>query len=313
MLLCAPTVIGIEITRTNISAALLLKQRGLPALVSSASCIFAPDTLKVNQREPNVCKIELFNEQLRRLMDRLQTREKRVALSLPDASGRVLLVNLENRWSSREEALEMINWKLRKMISWEAIELQIDFQPLSSTGELNNQLLVAAIARPIIEQYEELLLQAGLQPDWISFFGLNLARAFEEYLCSASDVCLVYWQDHTLGTLFFQQGVPVFYRTKQLPPEQSDQDRIAMECTCSLLAYRQQFPGTTLQKVLLYAAHDSHDSALRELLAGCFEQPLQPIEPSALCVFRNASLPEGVPLHTLTGAITAAVGGLACA
>lgn len=312
MSLFATTVIGMEVTRTNLCAALLLRQRGLPALVSSASCRLTPDTLQVNHREPNVHATSLFSERLRQLKERLQTRETRVALSLPDAAGRVLLLDLESSWNSREDALEMIRWKLKKTLSLESIELQVDFQPLAPAEEGRNPVLVATVARPIIEQYEDLLLQAGLQPAWINFYGLNLARAFEEGVSNASGVCLVYWQDHTLGTLFFQQGVPVFYRTKQLPPEQSDHVRIAMECTCSLLAYRQQFPGSTLQKVL-YAAHDSHDSALRGLLAGCFEQPLQPIEPSALCAYRSASLPEGVPLHTLTGAIAAAAGGLACA
>lgn len=313
MSLFATNLIGMEITRSTLSAAVLLKQPGLPVLMNSAVCRLAPETLQISHREPNVRISGLFVEQVQQLRHQLQTKEIRVALSLPDAAGRVLLLDLEAGWNSRDDALEMIRWKLKKSAALESADLQVDFQPLAGPDKDDGRcpVLVATIARPIVEQYEQLLHEAGLQPAWIDFTGLSLARAYEQGIGNAPVVVLVFWQGGTLGTIFFHEGEPVFYRTKQIPPEQADNVRVAMECTYSVLAYRQQYPGSNFTKIL-YISQDPADTALRSLLAGCFEQSLQLIEPNALCAYRSASLPDGVPLNALTGAIAAAVGRLPC-
>lgn len=311
MALFTTTLIGMQVSRSALSAVLLRKQSGLPTLAGSALSRITPDMLQVNHREPNVRQPTTFVEQLKLLREKLQTRESRVALSLPDASGRVLLLEIDATWKNREEALEMIRWKLKKSVSLEPANLQIDFQSLAAINDDRCPVLVAAIARPILEQYEELLQEAGFQPAWIDFTGLSLVRAFSEYLVSSPMTGLVFWLDSTLGTIFFHSGRPVFYRTKLIPFDQADNVRIVMECTYSVLAYRQQFSGSSFDKVL-YLAQNPADSALCNLLSGCFEQSLLQLDSKGLCAVSSVALPDNMPLESITGAIAAAAGRLIC-
>ncbi len=312
MALFATSIIGMEITSTSLSAAVLLRQPALPTLTGGAVCHLAPGTLQINHREPNVLLNGLFADQLQQLRNRLQTRETRVALSLPDAVGRVLLLNLEGGWNSHADALEMIRWKIKKVTPLDPTDLQLDFQPLAPLQDGRCPVLVATIRRPILEQYEELLIQTGLQPAWVDFTGLSLVRAFGQTIATGQTVAFVSWRDNTLGTIFFHAGVPVFYRLKQIPPEQADHARVTAECTYALLAYQKEHPGSSFSKVL-YLTQSPDDKTLRGLLASSFEQPLQLLEPSALCSCGAADLP-GMPMLTaLSGAIAAAAGRLPCA
>ena len=105
--------LGLEISAEGLSFAVAGGGK-TPRVEAGLSLPFAPGTLSLSRREPNVTDARGFVASVREAHLRLLTRERSVCVSLPDATGRVVLLDLEARFKNRDEGLEVIRWKLKK-------------------------------------------------------------------------------------------------------------------------------------------------------------------------------------------------------
>lgn len=265
-MLFSRTSTGIEISTGRVSCALAGGSAASPRIEKVAFYPLPADAVKVSIREQNVLDPDGFVNSVRSAHNLLLSRTDRVSVTLPDSVGRIMLLDLEGRFKSRAEALDLIRWKLKKSLPFDLSDTHLDYQQLTvrENGEL--ALLVALVSRTVISQYEELLIKAGLTPARIDFNSFNLYRAFERRLSLNDDYILISFYDGTLGIVAFSQGIPEFIRIKDLSGTRAVDSRVFMEIKSSLLIYRERFPEQMSQPVFCVAhPEDAHN--FRDMVA----------------------------------------------
>lgn len=259
-MLFATNLIGVEINQHGVVCALTGGRASSPRVERVAHASFPPDTLQLSLREHNILDPDAFVAGLKAAYNLLLCRSNRVAVSLPDAACRILLLDLEGRFKSRHEALDLIRWKLKKSMSLDSADTHIDYQQLTVRENGDLALLVAIVSRTVISQYEDLITKAGLSPARIDCNTLNICRLFDHRLALQDECTLISFYGSTLSIVAFAQGVPEFVRIKDLSGKLATDSRVYMEISSSLLVYKERFPERPVQSVFCVAAPDvAHD------------------------------------------------------
>lgn len=256
-MLFARKSIGVEISTAGVVSVLLGGSATAPRLERVASRPLPPGTLRASLKEPNILDPEIFTARLRETHALLLHRGARVSVSLPDAVGRVLLLDVEGRFKSRSEALDIIRWKLKKQMPFDAADTHLDYQVLKVRESGDMALLVALVSRAVIGQYEELILAAGLTPARMELNQFALCRTFERQLALLEDGVLISFYDNTLGVMICSAGIPEFLRIKDLSGAAVLDSRVYMEINNTLLAFRERFPELFLRKAVCIAPPDA--------------------------------------------------------
>lgn len=297
--------VGIEISHGGIAAAMLCCAPGNKIILQRANRTSLPTaTIRHNLKETQVVQPAAFVTALREAWGSLQISTRQVALSLPDSAGLIMLLRLNEPWKTRDEATDMIRWKLAKRLGMDPELLQLDFQLVERTQDGNTDLLVALIHRTVIQQYEELTLEAGLQPTRIGFHTLHLLRLLNHLPIDTGQIITLY--DNVLGTIALSDAKPVFYRVKSLPPEAAQTGLLRREWAASLSAVRHTCGGTLPGSCHALAA--PHDASLAALLTETRGTSPTMVELSALI---EQGAESGLSLHHLfqsSAAIGAALG-----
>ena len=255
-MLFASNLIGVEISPQGIMCALTGGSLASPRVERVAHAPLAPHTLQISLREHNVLDPDAFVAGLRSAYNLLLCRSSRVAVSLPDATCRIMLLDLEGRFKSRAEALDLIRWKLKKSIPLDSSDTLIDYQQLTVRENGDLALLVAIASRSVIAQYEELITKAGLSPARIDCNTFNICRLFDRRLSLHDNCVLISFYGSTLSIVAFSQGIPEFIRSKDLSGTLATDSRVYMEINSSLLVYKERFPDRSEQTVFCVASPD---------------------------------------------------------
>ena len=296
--------LGLEISNDGLSFALASRGKAW-TLEGGINLPLPPGTLLLSRREPNVTDPGAFVSSVREAHQRLSTKERTVSVSLPDATGRVVLLDLEGRFKNREEGMEIIRWKLKKSLPFDISTVHLDYQILSETDHGAVSLLVSLISRPVVAQYEELLIQAGLEPKYLDFTSFNLYRLFSPRLEMSDNGAFVTFYRGAMTVLIFYGGVLSFYRTKETVGEAQN---LYQEVNSSFLVYGDRHPGQVVGEVFCMSGV-SDAEAFRSLVAEA-----SGLEPVLLDLDRMVSHRspgfDKEALQALAGALGAAVRSL---
>ena len=245
----ARKAIGLELCQEGARFVLVSGKRSQPQLDEFRVAAFAPDTVKLSYREPNVLNQGAFVAAIRENYLQLLTGVKKVAVSIPDVAGRVILLDLETRFKDKNEGADIIRWKLKKSFPFNVNEMHLDYQILQEkeTGEIS--ALVSLVARQVITQYEDLLGEAGLEPNRIDFTTFNLYRLFASRLELVENVAFVVAYGGMFSILVFSGGELVFYRSKELPEGSRDTTRFFREINSSFLVFQEKHTGQVIDEV----------------------------------------------------------------
>jgi len=298
--------LGLEIGRDGLKFSLVSRQKEAVRLDAFAVAPLTSEMIRFSPREPNILNPAPFVTQVRAAWLKLLTTRSRVCVSLPDACGRVMLLDLETRFRSHEEGAGIIRWKLKKHSSMDMMETHLDYQVIreKETGELT--VLVSLIAKPVINQFEELLAEAGLEPYAIDFTSFNLYRLFARRMETIETCVLISCFGGYLGIMVFYDGVLEFYRSKELPGGVFDAPRVFQEISSSLLVYREKNPLRELGTCFSIT-----ESTLGESLRDIVVEAAG-VEPLPLEAERNVIAGPGIALNRnsafiLTASLGAAV------
>jgi type IV pilus assembly protein PilM len=249
---------GLELCNEGARFVLVSGKKESPSLKAVSEASFPADTLKFSMREENVLNRDSFVATIRELHAKLLSRVRQVSLSLPDSTGRVMLMDVETRFKSRAEGADIIRWKLKKSYPFDINEAQLDYQVIQEkeTGEIS--LLVSLIARPVVQQFEELLVDAGLEPNRIDFTSFNLYSLFSPRLDFAENSLLVSCHEGAIGILIFHEGKLEFYRAKEVTGGIREANRIFREINSSFLVFKEKAPGRTpTEAFCVYSGDDA--------------------------------------------------------
>ncbi len=262
----ASNPIGVEINEHGVVCVLPGGSAASPRVERVAQAAFSPFTLQVSLREQNVINPDAFVAGLKSAYSMLLCKSQRVAVSLSDATCRIMLLDLEGRFKSRGEALDLIRWKLKKSIPFDSADTKLDYQQLAVRENGDLALLVAMASRSVISQYEDLITKAGLSPARIDCNTFNICRLFDRRLSLQDDCILISFYGNTLSIVAFAQGIPEFIRNKDLSGPSVTDNRLYMEINSSLLVYKERFPERVVQKVFCVAPPETAQN-FQEMIA----------------------------------------------
>ena len=255
-MLFSRTSLGVEINPSGVAFVLLGGSSAAPRLERVAYASLAPGCLHVSLREANILDPQSFSDTVRNAHNLLLHSGTRLSVTLPDTVGRIMMLDVEGRFKSRAEGLDIIRWKLKKNLPFEIADTHLDYQQLSVRENGDMALMVALVSRTVITQYEELLMAAGFTPARIDFNSFNLYRAFENRLAPQDDVTLITFYDNTLSIMVFADSLLEFQRVKELPGSSGVDSRVFMEINSSLKVYRDRFPERAVNHVCCIAPPD---------------------------------------------------------
>lgn len=257
-MLFSKKALGIEICSDGARIALVGGKPDMPSLTAFGTASFPADTLKFSLKEVNVRNPTAFLAAMRELYLKLLTNVRQVSVSLPDSTGRAMLLDVETRFKSRDEGCDIIRWKLKKNYPFDINEAHLDYQVIQEKETGGISLLVSLIAKPVVQQYEDLLVEAGLEPNRIDFTTFNLCRLFSQRLELAENSLLITCHSGVIGILVFYDGMLGFCRAKELPGGIMEPNRIFREINSSFLIYQEKHPGhSPVEAFCVYTGDDA--------------------------------------------------------
>jgi type IV pilus assembly protein PilM len=255
-MLFSNNALGIEIHQKGFVWVLASGTKNSPVIDKYETVAYPEDILKAALKEPNVLDANALGAAISESYLKLSTDMKRVSMSLPDFSGRVMTLEMESLSKNKEEGSDQIKWKMKKSFPIDPNELHLDYHVIREDGEGNSNLLVALISKPVIAEYEELLLGAGLEPAKIDFATFNIYRLFSPRLEVQDDLTLVLHHRGSLSVMVFQDGVLDFCRSKLLGSTAMDPVRLYREINSSILVYSDSRGGWRPQKIFYYSGSE---------------------------------------------------------
>lgn len=148
-----------DLTPDGVVAARLAEE-GQPA--TAFAPLFA-GALVPGLKPPNILDKNAVVAALKRALDSVQGRDKRLTLVIPDAAARVLLLDFDTLPAKLSEALPVIRFRLRKLIPFEADDAAVSYQIMQQTAE-EARVLVTAMPHAVLAEYEEAVRLAGYEP-----------------------------------------------------------------------------------------------------------------------------------------------------
>lgn len=308
-MLFSQSSIGMEIRPDGVTCAMVTGSQSAPRIERLACAKFPENTVRISLKEQNVLEPAVFIERVKSAHNLLLARTGKVSVSLPDSVGRMLLVDLEGRFKSRAEALDLIRWKLKKSIPFDLSDTQLDYQKLAVRENGEMSLLVALISKTVVSQYEELLVEAGLVPARIDFNSFNLCRVFDRHLAIESDSIMISYYGCTLGIMAFSQGMPEFIRVKDLSGTVATDSRVFMEINSSLMVCKNRFPDRQ-SRVVFCMTEPELMQDFREMVEEATGTVATPLETKSVVIPGNAALGDKATMYAYTAAIGAAMRNL---
>lgn len=248
--------IGVEICPSGVAFALMGGSSAAPRLERVSYAPLVTGAVRVSLREANIIDPVAFGSALRNAHNLLLFNGTRLSVTLPDAVGRIMMLDVEGRFKSHAEGLDIIRWKLKKNLPFDVADTHLDYQQLSVRESGDMALMVALVSRAVIGQYEEQIMAAGFTPSRIDLNSFNLYRAFENRLNLLDDFALISFFDSTLSLMMFVDGILEFQRVKEIHGSTGVDSRVFMEINSSLMVYRERFPERPVKHVSCIAPPD---------------------------------------------------------
>jgi len=152
-------------------------------------------------------------EAIREAVDNAKIRTKRVAAAVSGHSVIVKKVSLPSM--TREELDEQIRWEAEQYIPFDVNEVNLDFQILeASDTEGQMEVLLVAAKKDLIDDYVQVIQEAGLQPAVIDVAAFAVENAFSaNYPTEPGEaVALVNIGAQVVNINIVQDGAPAFTR-----------------------------------------------------------------------------------------------------
>lgn len=222
----------------------------------------------LSAREPNILEPTRFVEALVDVMGPIAGSEERIALSLPDGVGRVLLTETETAFKSKQEGIEILKWQMKGSLPGDPKDMQLDYQVLDKKEGGRFRLAVSMVANQILHQYEELVAEAGYHAVVIDFHSLHVYNYYRPRLDLGDDFILIGVEGGSLSLQCFQGRVLVFHRAREV---ETSPARVFQELSRALVSCQESFSAMRRAPVFLHTDQTDREP-FAEALRSVFER-----------------------------------------
>ena len=225
----------------------------------------------------NLLKPELYREAIARVLATGNSKRATTALVIPDYAARVAILDFEGFPPTEAERMTLLRFRLRKSVPFPIDEAQLAYSvQIEAAGKV--EVLVVAIARPILQEYEALFVDAGLRLGLVlpsSLAALRLGDRGERGVTLLAKAA-----GATLSVILLDQGRVRLVRSLDLTGEQDEWQRPGAHAVIPLLqqtfAYCEDQIGQPASRLVLCGFGPETD-ALGELAELEFSIPYAPV------------------------------------
>lgn len=240
------------------------------------------------------------------LVERLSTRHPRASLVLPDAWARGMTVELSEIPASPELALEVLRFRIRKMVPFRVEELRLSASPIVKLEQQEEAVraLVLLAAEGVCAALERAFDRHGMRIGQIVNSSLARLGAVAAGGRLPGLAALATVEEHGFTLLFARDGAPVLWRQKSFTEGLEDPDRarlMAAELRLTRTFLAERLAGETISAALLAAA-PAVEPFWREVLEAGLERPVATLALAHLPLADDAPAMPAAELATLAGA-----------
>jgi type IV pilus assembly protein PilM len=215
-----PPAVGVELASDRVAAVSVVRQGAGHTVAGYAVEGLPPGALTPALNAPNIHDEPAVAGALRSALDKLGSRHRRVALVIPDSAAKVSLLRFE-KVPAAPDLDQLIRWQMRKAAPFKPEEAEISWVPAGPLPQGGREFLVTLARRDVIESYQNVCAQAGVQAGIVDLASLNLINAVlassSEGLAGPSGDSLVVHVTPDYATLAIVRGRDlIFFRTRQL-------------------------------------------------------------------------------------------------
>ncbi len=233
--------------------------------------------LAASPSAPNLLKPELYREALLRVSALPSAKRATTALVIPDYAARMAILDFEGFPAKSEERMTLLRFRLRKSVPFPIDEAQLGYAvQMEQAGRV--EVLVVAIATPILAEYESILVDAGYRLGLVLPSSLAALR-----LCDHGEsglTLLVKAAGSIISVILLDRGRVRLVRSIDLTGEEDEWQRPAPQAVMPLLqqtfAYCEDQIGQPAARLLLCGFGPETDS-LGQLAELEFGIPTSPV------------------------------------
>ena len=266
--------IGAELYQGGCSFLLASGKQETPVIERFGTVAFPGDAMRLSIKEANILDRQELVPLVTDAWKSLDSEIKRISVSIPDLSGRIVIVEMDSIPKHHEEGIDQIKWKLKKNFPLDLNDMHLDYQLLSADGKGGGRALAAVISIDVVRDYEELFCEAGLEPVKIDFATFNLIRLFLNRLDIQEDPVFISLYRGNLTVMGFQENLLDFHRSKAVAATPLDPARLFREVNSSLLVYSDSRGGVKPQRIFYYAAPNDRGVLRRVLFESLGVEPV---------------------------------------
>ena len=295
---------AVEIAKHRVSAASVSTRDAGLSVAAHAVETLAAGAVMPSLNATNIIDANAVAESLRRVLDRMSIKPKRVALAIPDSVAKVSLLRFEKVPERASDLDELIRWQVRKAAPFRVEDAQLTYVPGLKAADGSTEFVVVMARKDIVREYESVCESVGAQAGVVDLATFNVINSV---LASAhapsEDWLLVHVtpEDATMAILRGQHVV--FFRNRAADGEAGLADMVHQ----TAMYYEDRLTGGGFRRVVLAGAspatHGSVVSQDADYLRRALEQRLgtrvDPVDPRTTAVIADRIVANAASLDAL--------------
>lgn len=281
-----PPDAAIEMAPERMSAAVITFRDGKPGVAAHATEPLPPGVIVPSFTGVNITDRAAAAAAMGRLLERLPSRPKRVALVLPDSAAKVSLVRFDQIPSRRDDLDQLVRWQVRKSLPFSADEAAVTYTPGLVIGEQGREYLVVVARRGVVSEYEGLCSAAGLHAGLVDLATLSLLNMFlAARSAPAGDWLLVHVRADSASIAIMRGEDVVFYRNRAEGEQESLGDLVHQ----TTMYYQDRLAGSGFSRVLVSGV-GRHAGAVESVKRSVQEHlglAVVPVEPAKIAALTD--------------------------
>jgi Tfp pilus assembly PilM family ATPase len=292
--------LALDLRQQELRAVSLKGKRKQLILAGAQLMALEAGLVQPSPRSVNVSDPARLKAAIQEVLDPIAAGEERLALILPETVGRLFTVEVETPFSSKAEGEKIIKWQLKGNFPADPESTVLDFQVLAQRDDGRKRLLVAAVPRNVLDEYEAVVTAAGYFPVLVGFHSIFLHNYYRTRLEQPDESVLLILESGLLSFEYSQGRVPLYHRFRMVG---NDRTAIFQEISRALVGAQEDFPGLKRAAVFLHCDLAETEGIL-DIFQAAFQHEVVLLDPH---IDRISSQPSDWPKWRLRG-LTAAVG-----
>jgi type IV pilus assembly protein PilM len=237
---------AIQIAPEYVSVAVVGHRGGEPVVQGYAIEPLPAGAVAPGLTTTNITGRAVVDEALRRAIDRVGMRPRRVALVIPDPAARVSLVRFDQVPARHEDLEQLIRWQIRKSAPFPVDDACVTFD-LTTRSAQGGEFVVVLSRRDIVREYEAICELAGMHAGLVDLATLSVVNLCMAATPDAADDSLVIHAQPTYTSMAIVRGGSIIFFRSSIEGDEALADMVHQ----TSMYYQDRLAGQGFSRVLV--------------------------------------------------------------